>query len=119
MLFRSETLAASTPHTKHSGGDSVGVTPVPIPNTAVKPYCVDGTARETVWESRSLPDFKFLFKVESPRFRNEARAFLVLAIPCSQLYPLDGGVIVLWKNRIVSIVDDWQERHANDGTEST
>ncbi len=40
------------------GDYSVGVTPVPIPNTEVKPYRVDGTAWETVWESRSLPAFK-------------------------------------------------------------
>ena len=38
-----------------SGGYVVGVTPVPIPNTEVKPYGADGTARETVWESRSPP----------------------------------------------------------------
>ena len=38
-----------------AGGNGVGETPVPIPNTAVKPYRVDGTAWETVWESRSLP----------------------------------------------------------------
>ena len=31
------------------------VTPVPIPNTEVKPHTADGTAWETVWESRSLP----------------------------------------------------------------
>ena len=34
---------------------SGGATPVPIPNTAVKPSSADGTARETVWESRSTP----------------------------------------------------------------
>ena len=39
-----------------SGGYSVGATPVPIPNTAVKPHCVDGTARAAAWESRSPPD---------------------------------------------------------------
>ena len=39
-----------------SGGYIGGVTPVPIPNTEVKPTRADGTARETVWESRSLPD---------------------------------------------------------------
>jgi hypothetical protein len=38
-----------------SGGFSEGETPVPIPNTAVKPLCADGTARVGVWESRSLP----------------------------------------------------------------
>ena len=38
-----------------SGDYSIGETPVPIPNTEVKPYCADGTALETGWESRSLP----------------------------------------------------------------
>ena len=37
------------------GGDSDRATPVPIPNTEVKPVYVDGTARETEWESRKLP----------------------------------------------------------------
>ena len=32
-------------------------TPVPIPNTMVKPFAADGTALETVWESRWLPDY--------------------------------------------------------------
>jgi hypothetical protein len=39
------------------GGDSGGVTPVPIPNTEVKPSSADGTWAETPWESRSPPDF--------------------------------------------------------------
>ncbi|MBZ4666649.1 MAG: hypothetical protein JG770_1902, partial [Mahella sp.] len=30
-------------------------TPVPIPNTEVKPFSADGTKRETAWESRPLP----------------------------------------------------------------
>ena len=42
---------------KVSGGNSGGVTPVPIPNTEVKPSSADGTAREAVWESRTLPEF--------------------------------------------------------------
>ena len=37
------------------GGDAGGATPVPIPNTEVKPSRADGTALATVWESRSLP----------------------------------------------------------------
>ena len=37
------------------GGNSDGAPPVPIPNTEVKPVYVDGTAPETVWESRELP----------------------------------------------------------------
>jgi hypothetical protein len=40
-----------------SGGNSGGVTPVPIPNTEVKPASADGTWGETPWESRSPPDF--------------------------------------------------------------
>src|ERR1022692_1078630 len=37
------------------GDSSEGVTPVPIPNTEVKPLSPDGTALVTVWESRTLP----------------------------------------------------------------
>ena len=36
----------------------LGDTPVPIPNTMVKTSAADGTALETVWESRWLPDQK-------------------------------------------------------------
>ena len=32
-------------------------TPVPIPNTTVKTQAADGTALETVWESRWMPDY--------------------------------------------------------------
>ena len=39
-----------------------GVTPVPIPNTMVKPGTADGTALETVWESRRLPESTFTQK---------------------------------------------------------
>ena len=35
-----------------------GVTPVPIPNTMVKTRTADGTALETVWESRWPPNLK-------------------------------------------------------------
>ncbi len=38
-----------------AGGHRSRVTPVPIPNTEVKPATADGTAWETAWESRSLP----------------------------------------------------------------
>jgi hypothetical protein len=40
-----------------SGGHSGGVTPVPIPNTEVKPASADGTWGDSPWESRSPPDF--------------------------------------------------------------
>ena len=36
----------------------MGDTPVPIPNTTVKTQSADGTALETVWESRWPPDQK-------------------------------------------------------------
>ena len=42
---------------KVSGGHSGRVTPVPIPNTEVKPASADGTWGETPWESRSSPEF--------------------------------------------------------------
>ena len=34
----------------------LGETPVPIPNTTGKTQTAEGTALETVWESRWLPD---------------------------------------------------------------
>ena len=37
------------------GGNGLGVPPVPIPNTEVKPQHADGTWLETARESRSLP----------------------------------------------------------------
>ena len=39
-----------------SGGNDERVTPVPIPNTEVKPLSADGTWLDTARESRSLPD---------------------------------------------------------------
>ena len=50
-IFRSE-------FSRLLGDYSVGVPPVPIPNTEVKPYSPDGTARASVWESRKLPGLK-------------------------------------------------------------
>ena len=38
-----------------SGDDGVEETLLSIPNRTVKLYSVDGTAWETVWESRTLP----------------------------------------------------------------
>jgi hypothetical protein len=45
---------------KLSGSNGGGATPVPIPNTEVKPSSADGTAPVTVWESRSLPEAFFV-----------------------------------------------------------
>jgi hypothetical protein len=55
--FRTKYKALSTKHkVHHFSGDFVDrVTPVPIPNTEVKPVGADGTARETAWESRKSP----------------------------------------------------------------
>ena len=50
------------------GDLSEGVTPVPIPNTEVKPLSADGTALATVWESRSSPEL-------NPKARPNGRAF--------------------------------------------
>ncbi len=41
-----------------SGSDGKEVTPVPIPNTEVKLFSADGTARDSLWESRTLPVHK-------------------------------------------------------------
>ena len=53
---------------KFSGDYSGEATPVTIPNTAVKLSRADGTAREIVWESRSLPGFKLKRKSQGERF---------------------------------------------------
>ena len=46
-----------------SGGERARETPVPIPNTEVKPRNADDTVLETARESRWLPDFLFLISV--------------------------------------------------------
>ena len=43
----------------------LGVTPVPIPNTMVKTQAADGTALETVWESRWPPNYKRIWAYSS------------------------------------------------------
>ena len=50
-MFRFE----GTPQITESGDNSEGVTPVPIPNTEVKPLSADDTWWVTARESRSLP----------------------------------------------------------------
>ena len=66
---------------KFAGGHRIRVTPVPIPNTEVKPDTADGTVWETVWESRSLPA---LF-LEARSLKND-RAFFVYAGSAFFLY---------------------------------
>ena len=57
---RSAIARALQPNSKThfiKGDDSGGDTPLPIPNREVKPASADGTAGETLWESRSSPIF--------------------------------------------------------------
>ena len=63
-----------------AGGFSDRATPVPIPNTAVKPVCAHGTAGATLWESRSSPALYF----SAPRFtpKRGARCYWT---PCRRL----------------------------------
>src|SRR5260221_14619265 len=44
---------------KFPGDHTARVTPVPIPNTEVKPRRADDTARATVWERRSPPGLNY------------------------------------------------------------
>ena len=56
MLLLLSATRLGPPLPKKFSGDFVGrVTPVPIPNTEVKPLGADGTARATAWESRKPP----------------------------------------------------------------
>ena len=56
-LCRFEGALVSAPElvSKVSGGYSEGDPPLPIPNREVKPLNADGTAGETLWESRKPP----------------------------------------------------------------
>lgn len=60
LIYRLGALAPSRHHTyvyAFPGDYGGGETPVPIPNTEVKPLIADGTAWVAVWESRSLPSY--------------------------------------------------------------
>ena len=50
------------------GGHSEEAPPVPFPNTEVKLFSADGTAREAVWESRTPPK-TFFIPARSQRLR--------------------------------------------------
>ena len=69
-----------TPDSKFAGGHRIRVTPVPIPNTEVKPDTADGTAWETVWESRSLP--AVILEVGPAHVRSCAGFFVSTSLPC-------------------------------------
>jgi hypothetical protein len=56
-VLRASLGAPMKDNPKVSGGDFEEATPDPIPNSEVKLFGADGTAREAVWESRTLPGF--------------------------------------------------------------
>src|SRR5438128_12552197 len=73
---------------KVSGGDIDEATPDPIPNSEVKLVGADGTAREAVWESRTLPGFFYqvlpsgtLGPPRSPASQEAGLLFFVLGPP--------------------------------------
>ena len=57
LVLALESLRINLKLTIDLGDHSDRVTPVPIPNTEVKPVSADGTWREISWESRTSPDF--------------------------------------------------------------
>jgi hypothetical protein len=61
-----------------SGGYSGDVTPDPISNSEVKLASADGTARETLWESRTPPDFSW-----NPSTKVEGFVFFVGCFSCA------------------------------------
>ena len=63
-----------------SGLISERATPVPIPNTEVKPFSADGTARAAVWESRTRPGFY------SKRLHQKLGAFFCPTLPLFQIF---------------------------------
>jgi hypothetical protein len=63
---------------KFPGDNGGGETPVPIPNTAVKPSCADGTAVYP-WKSRTLPGINF---------SNRGKFFLFGATKQKELSPV-------------------------------
>ena len=72
-------LSPALTETDFIGGDSKEDPPVPFPNTEVKLFCADGTARATMWESRSPPIS--LYKKAPIRF------ILIGAFFCSNILP--------------------------------
>ena len=58
--------------TYHCGDNIMWDPPVLIPNTEVKPHRADGTVRDTVWESRTLPHFIERVRADSPDFTVQA-----------------------------------------------
>lgn len=73
-----------------SGGHRRGETPVPIPNTEVKPSTGDGTSRAVCWESSKLPDYLLVAAV--PRIgAGQAAGIFDAAVPVSHFVDGDRG----------------------------
>ncbi len=70
-------LRGTSELTTDFGGHGGGVTPVPIPNTEVKPSSADGTWDESPWESRTPPDFF--------RYGTSGSHIVVLTMGCALL----------------------------------
>ena len=64
----------ASPRTRSAGDYGARATPVPIPNTVVKPRRADGTAGEARWESTSSPASSG--ECPSSDFRRRAFSFL-------------------------------------------
>ncbi len=56
-----------SPYMVLAGANREGDTPVPIPNTEVKPLIADGTAEFALWESRTVPHSTHT-AIKRPRF---------------------------------------------------
>ena len=63
------------------GGLAGGVTPVPIPNTEVKPSKADDTAAVRQWDSRTLPGYKKSLLEQSGRLFYFALRRIILFFP--------------------------------------
>ena len=79
----------------------MGETPVPIPNTMVKPQTADGTALETVWESRWPPAPKKKNVIRDMRFEESFRFHMTdkISVSRSTKYLLNDRGVYL-ENRI-------------------
>ena len=77
------------PFNHFPGGHRSRATPVPIPNTVVKPATADGTAEATLWESRSLPG------ISQPDVEHHAPSgfFFVRLVAVARLLPLPFPVV--------------------------
>ena len=79
---------------KFLGDHSEGVTPVPIPNTEVKPFSADGTAWEAVWESRTLPGLKLVLAKAGIKSPSEMMGFFVSDVKNFLKFSFSGYMVI-------------------------